>query len=69
MDTFLPNETAQCHAPNSDLIAAVQLKNHIKAQAATMEEGFSTILYSSLRTYPIPAANAILKAQALMLTI
>ena len=55
MDTFLSNPTTHCHPSNSDLIAAVQLKNNIKAQATTTEEQPSSILLSALRTYSASA--------------
>ena len=61
MNTFLSNPITRCYALNFDLIAAVQLKNNIKAQAATTEEQFSSILHSALRTYPISANGALHK--------
>ena len=69
MDTFLSNPTAHCHAPNSDLTAAIQLKNTIKTRAAKTEEQSSSILHSAIRTYPISAVGALTKTQSLMLTI
>ena len=69
MDTFLSNPTAHCHAPNSHLIAAIQLKNNIKTRAAKTEEQSSSILHSPLRTYPISAVGALPKTETIMLTI
>ena len=69
MNTFLSNPTALCHAFNSDLIAAIQLRNNIKTRAAKTEEQSSSILHSALRTYPISAVGALPKTETLMLTI
>ncbi|CAF1988425.1 unnamed protein product [Rotaria magnacalcarata] len=69
MDTFLSDPTADCHAPNPDLIASIQLKNNIKVRAATTEEQSSSILHSALRNYPILAVGALPKTETLMVTI
>ncbi|CAF4818092.1 unnamed protein product [Rotaria magnacalcarata] len=69
MDTFLSLPTAHCHAPNPELIPAIQLKNHIKARAATTDEQTSLILHKALRTYPLNAAGQLPKTDALALTI
>ena len=69
MDAFLSDPTAHCHAPDPELIASIQLKNNIKARAATTEEQSSSILHSALRNYPISAAGALPKTEALMITI
>ncbi|CAF2065509.1 unnamed protein product [Rotaria magnacalcarata] len=69
MDTFLSLPTAHCHAPNPELIPAIQLKNHIKARAATTDEQTSSILHKALRTYLLNAAGQLPKTDALALTI
>ena len=69
MDTFLSQPTTHCHAPNPDLILAIQLQNDIKARATTTDEQSSSILHTALRTYPLSAAGQLPKTDALMLTI
>ena len=69
MDTFISPPTKHCHAPNPDLIPAVQLKNDIKVRAATSDEPTSSILHTALRTYPLSAAGHLPKTDAPMLTI
>ncbi|CAF3256256.1 unnamed protein product [Rotaria sp. Silwood2] len=69
MDAFLSQPTSHSHAPQPDRIPAIQLQNEIKARAATTDESTSSILHSSLRTYPLSAAGALPKNDTLMLTI
>lgn len=69
MDTFLSQPTPHCHAPQPDRVPAIQLKNEIKARAATTDESSSTILHSALRTYPLSAVGELPRTEALMLTI
>ena len=69
MDTFLSQPTLHCHAPNTDLVPSIQLKNDIKARAAITDEPTSSILHTALRTYPLCAAGQLPKNDALMLTI
>ena len=69
MDTFLSQPTSNCHAPNPDLVPFIQLKNDIKARAATTDEPTSSILHTTLRTYSLSAAGQLPKNDALMLTI
>ncbi|CAF4368619.1 unnamed protein product [Rotaria sp. Silwood2] len=69
MDTFLSPPTAHSHAPNPDIIPAIQLKIDIKARAAITDEPTSSILHTALRTYPLSAAGQLPKTDALILTI
>ena len=69
MDTFLSQPTSHCHAPNPDLVPSIQLKNDIKARAATTDESTSSILHTALQTYPLSATSQLPKNDALMLTI
>ena len=69
MDTFLPQPTSHCHIPSPDLVPFIQLKNDIKAHAATTDEPTNSILHTALRTYPLSAAGQFPKNDALMLTI
>lgn len=69
MDTFLSLPTTHCHAPDPDLIPAIQLKSDIKARAVTTDEQTSSILHNALRTYPLSAAGQLPKTDALLLTI
>ena len=69
MDAFLSEPTAHSHAPQPDRIPAIQLKNEIKARAATTDESSSSIVNSALRTYPLSAAGELPRSDGLMLTI
>lgn len=69
MDAFLSQPTPHCHAPNPDLVPAIQLKSDIKARAAVTDEPTSSILHTALREYPLSAAGQLPKNDALMLTI
>ncbi|CAF2695193.1 unnamed protein product [Rotaria sp. Silwood2] len=69
MDAFLSQPTSHSHATQPDRIPAIQLKNEIKARAATTDEYSSSILHSVLRTHPLSAAGGLPKNDTLMLTI
>ena len=69
MDAFLSLPTLHCHAPQPDCVPSIQLKNEIKARAATTDESTSTIIHSALRTYPLSAAGHLPKNESLMLMI
>ncbi|CAF4107188.1 unnamed protein product [Rotaria magnacalcarata] len=69
MDAFQSPPTAHCHAPNPDLVPALQLKSDIKARATVTDEPTSSILHTALRAYPLSAAGQLPKTDALMLTI
>ncbi|CAF3256237.1 unnamed protein product [Rotaria sp. Silwood2] len=69
MDAFLSQPTSHSHALQSDRIPAIQLKNEIKARAATTDEYSSSILHLALRTYPLSAAGELPKNDTLMLII
>ena len=69
MDTFPFQPTSHCHTPNPDLVPSIQLKNDIKAGAATTDEPTSLILHTALRTYPLSTAGQLPKNDALKLTI
>ncbi|CAF3690343.1 unnamed protein product [Rotaria sp. Silwood1] len=69
MDVFLSQPTSHDHAPQPDHVPAIQLKNEIKARAATTDEPSSSILHSALRTYPISAAGQLPRSNALTLTV
>ncbi|CAF5163888.1 unnamed protein product, partial [Rotaria magnacalcarata] len=69
MDAFVSQPTPHCHAPQPDRVPAIQLKNEIKARAATTDESTSTIIHSVLRTYPLSAAGQLPKNESLMLMI
>ncbi|CAF3455257.1 unnamed protein product [Rotaria sp. Silwood1] len=69
MDVFLSQPTSHGHAPQPDRVPAIQLKNEIKACAATTDESSSSILHSALRTYPLSAAGQLPRSDALTLTV
>ena len=69
MDAFLSQPTSHSHAPQSDRVPAIQLKNEIKARAVMTDELTSSIIYSALCTYPLCAAGELPKNEALMLVI
>ncbi|CAF2033343.1 unnamed protein product [Rotaria magnacalcarata] len=69
MNAFLSPPTSHCHAPQSDSVPAIQLKNEIKPRAATTDESTSTIIHSALRIYPLSAAGQLRKNESLMLMI
>lgn len=69
MDTFLSQPTDHNHAPNPERIAAIELNNRIKAQAAASDEPTSVILHSNLRTFPVNAASELPRAEMIMQTI
>ncbi|CAF2120320.1 unnamed protein product [Rotaria magnacalcarata] len=69
MDAFQSPPTAHCHAPNPDLVPALQLKSDIKARATVTDEPTSSILHTALRAYPLSVAGQLPKTDALMLTI
>ncbi|CAF5101221.1 unnamed protein product, partial [Rotaria sp. Silwood1] len=57
MDAILSQPTTHSHAPQSDRVPAIQLKNDIKARAVITDEPTSSIIHSALRTYPLSAAG------------
>ncbi|CAF2161640.1 unnamed protein product [Rotaria magnacalcarata] len=69
MDALLLLLTSHCHAPQPDSVPAIQLKNEIKAHAAITDESTSTIIHSTLRTYPLSDAGQHPKNEPLMLMI
>ena len=69
MDAFLSQPTSHSHAPQSDRIPAIQLKDEIKTRAVTTDESTSSIVHSALRTYPLSAAGELPRNEALMLMI
>ncbi|CAF4404583.1 unnamed protein product, partial [Rotaria magnacalcarata] len=60
---------SHCRAPERDSVPAIRLKNDIKAHAAITDESTSTIIHSTLRTYPLSAAGQLPKNESLMLMI
>ncbi|CAF4986880.1 unnamed protein product, partial [Rotaria magnacalcarata] len=69
MDALLLLLASHCHAPQPDSIPAIQLKNEIKANAAITDESTSTIIHSTLRTYPLSDAGQHPTNEPLMLMI
>ncbi|CAF2644946.1 unnamed protein product [Rotaria sp. Silwood2] len=69
INAFLLPPTSHSHASPPDCIPAMQLKNDIKARAATTDESTSSVLHSALRTYPLSAVGALPRNEALMLMI
>ncbi|CAF5071703.1 unnamed protein product, partial [Rotaria sp. Silwood1] len=69
MDAILSQPTTHSHAPQSDRVPAIQLKNDIKARAVITDEPTSSIIHSALRTYPLSAAGELPRNEALMLMI
>ncbi|CAF5101086.1 unnamed protein product [Rotaria sp. Silwood1] len=69
MDAFLSQPTSHGYAPQADRVPAIQLKNEIKARAATTDESSSSILHSALRTYPLSVAGQLPRSDALTLTV
>ena len=57
MDTILSGPTEHCHAPKSDLVPVLELKNKIKTRAVETEESPSTILHSAIRSFPLDVAS------------
>ncbi|CAF1344010.1 unnamed protein product [Rotaria sordida] len=69
MDAFLSQSTSHFHAPQPVRVPAIQLKNDIRARAATTDESSSSILHSALRAYPLSATVELPRNEALMLMI
>jgi hypothetical protein len=69
MDTFLYHPTTHNHAPNPDRIPVIQLHNEVKQHAATTDEPTSSILHSTLRTFPLRAACELPRTDIIMQTI
>ena len=69
MDTFLSQPTDHNHAPHPESIAAIELNNQIKTQAATSDEPTSAILRSKSRTLPLNAASELPRTEVIMQTI
>ncbi|CAM4952107.1 unnamed protein product [Rotaria socialis] len=69
MDSFLSQPTDHNHAPNPERIPVIELNNKIKARAVISEESTSTILHSSLRTFPLSATSELPRTEMLMQTI
>ena len=69
MDTFLSQPNDHNHAPNPERIAAIELNNLIKAQAATSNEPTSAIVHSTLRTFLLNAASELPRTEMIMQAI
>ncbi|CAM4825423.1 unnamed protein product [Rotaria magnacalcarata] len=69
MDAFLSLPTAHCHAPHSDRVSVIQLKNEIKTRVVMTDKSSSSIINSALRTYPLSAAGELPRSDGLSLTI
>lgn len=69
MDTFLSQPTDHNHAPIPELVPVIELNNQIKVRAAISEEPTSTILHSSLKTFPLSATSVLPRTEMLMQTI
>ncbi|CAF3408991.1 unnamed protein product [Rotaria socialis] len=69
MDSFLSQPTDHNHAPNPERIPVIELNNKSKARAVISEESTSTILHSSLRTFPLSATSELPRTEMLMQTI
>ena len=69
MDAILSAPTDHCHAPNLDRLPVVELKNKIKSRSADSEEPTSSILYSSMRSFPLESAGQLPRTDTLFRTI
>ena len=69
MDTILSGPTEHCHAPKPDLVPVVELKNKIKTRAVETEESPSTILHSTIGSFPLNAANQLPQSETLSKSI
>ena len=57
MDTIRSGSTEHCHAPKPDLVPVLELKNKTKTRAVETEESPSTILHSTIRSFPLDTAS------------
>jgi len=69
MDAIVSGPTEHCHAPNTDQVPVLQLKNQIKSKAADSEEPSSTILHSAMRSFPLDSAGQLPQNETLLRTI
>ena len=69
MDTILSGPTEHCHAPKSDLVPVLELKNKIKTRAVETEESPSTILHSAIGSFPLNAASQLPESETLSRSI
>ena len=57
MNTILSGPTEHCHAPKSNLVPVLELKDKIKTRAVETTEAPSTILRSAIHAFPLDAAS------------
>lgn len=69
MDAIVSGPTEHCHAPTPDLAPVLELKNKIKIRAADTEELPSTILHSTMRSFPLDAAGQLPQSESLLRSI
>lgn len=69
MDAIVSGPTEHCHGPRPDQLPVVELKNKIKSRAVDNEEPTSTILFSSLRSFPLESAGQLPRNETLLRTI
>ena len=69
MDIILSGPTEHCHAPKSDLVPVLELKNKIKTRAVEAKESSSTILHSAIRSFPLDAASQLPQTETLSRSI
>ncbi len=69
MDTIVSGPTEHCHVPNLDRLPVIELKNKIKSRAVESEEPSSTILYSTMRSFPLDSAGQLPQSETLLRTI
>jgi hypothetical protein len=61
MNTLVPTQTNHSHPDNPDRIPTTELQNRIKHETATTDQVTIVILQSALRTYPLNAADQLLR--------
>ena len=69
MDPFLSQPTTHNHAPNPECIPAIKLYNEIKQRAATTNKPSSSILHSTLKTFPLRTAGELPRTDIIVQTI
>ena len=69
MVVFPFQATDHYHAPQSDRVPAIQLKNEIKTRTIVTGELTSPIIHSILRKYPLSAAGEYQRNEVVMLMI
>ena len=69
MDTIFSGLTEHCHALKPNLVPVLELKNKIKIRSVETEESPSTILHSTIGSFPLNAASQLPQNETLSVSV